>query len=83
LQCELGIALDCIAIFSTTARGCDVYYRLSQVILKNIGCRSKWLIWVSPDATFQGDSESSGSQWIPFLIRQENTKYSQKVDDKN
>ena len=45
----------------------------------HIGCGPKWKIWVSPDAAFQGDSESSGPKLVPFLIRQENTKYSREA----
>ena len=46
------------------------------MILGHIGCGPKWIIWVSPDAAFQGDSKSGGPKLVPFLIRQENAKYS-------
>jgi len=47
--------------------------------LRHIGCGPKWTIWVSPDAPFRGDSKFGGPKLVPFLIRQENTKYSRKA----
>ena len=59
-----------------------VTYRVKRgVILGHIGCGPKWTIQVSPDAPFWGDSKSGGPKLIPFLIRQENTKYSRKAGD--
>ena len=55
----------------------NVTYRVRKggVIWEHIGCGPKWTIWVSPDAPSWGDSKSGGPKLIPFLIRQENTKY--------
>ena len=59
-----------------------VIYRVKRrVILEHIGCGPKWTIQVSPDAPFWGDSKSGGPKLIPFLIRQEKTKYSWKACD--
>jgi hypothetical protein len=60
-----------------------VSYRIRRgVILGHIGCGPKWIIWVSPDAAFQGDSKSGGPKLVPCLIRQENAKYSWEADGK-
>ena len=59
---------------------CNVTYRVYRgVFMRYMGCGPKWIIWVLPDAAFWGDSKSGGPKLIPFLIRQENTKYSQKA----
>jgi hypothetical protein len=59
---------------------CDVSYRVRRgVILRHIGCGPKWMIWVSSDAPFWGDSNSGGPKLVTFLIRQKNTKYSRKA----
>ena len=47
--------------------------------MRHIGCGPKWTIWVSSDAPFRGDSKFGGPKLVPFLIRQENTKYSRKA----
>ena len=50
-------------------------YTKEGVIFEHIGYGLKWKIWALPDVPFWGDSKSGGPKLIPFLIRQENTKY--------
>ena len=52
------------------------------MILGHIGYRPKWIIWVSPDVAFRGDSKSGGPKLVPFLIRQETAKYSWETDSR-